>query len=613
MALEERLAYAAWQGPEPLAALFAEPIVAGEGARVATVVTCPDAPFLLGRGLVTDLIVGRTTATEDGEEDAGGVILRGAYADYREGWRIHATPPRDAFASMKITHASAEVWASLARRWARVDVTLDAEVTDGTLVLHAPPLEAPVTDRDAPLHAGFRLIRALADGARADVVLGAGGYLVIGGLDDGAHQVTLRYEGPLPLVGDNQAEASALELTTWLPSVPGAAPMPLALTVRHPAEEALVASLPETAPATELRDGDGTWRVARFSGEVDRSPALVLLAATPSSRVFELGEGSRVTLIGNGLPAFDHCESAVTDVVRALAPLGPVGDVRVVAVPSVYGRHGQRAGELVLVLRERLIELCTPGEGPLHDDAVALLAHELAHGWFGRQVRVHDDEAASWWEGAAEYVSTWSVGDVAAARMRRGWLDSYADQAHRDGYAMAHRVPTSRGLHDALSYAKGGLVLAALEHVLGRDSVAAILRHLATTRAGQLGSWLDVVASTQAIAGSQASTWLHGWVHAVGAPELRLADARAEDGRLRFAVTVEGGGGALVDVVEVVVYRGARHLGRADVPLSGARTEVDLPLPVGADRIALDPWARLPRFGGDVEASLAPTAPTTRR
>jgi hypothetical protein len=46
-------------------------------------------------------------------------------------------------------------------------------------------------------------------------------------------------------------------------------------------------------------------------------------------------------------------------------------------------------------------------------------------------------------------------------------------------------------------------------------------------------------------------------------------------------------------------------LGRAEVPLWGLRTEADLALPAGADRLVVDPWARLPRFGGEIEAVLA--------
>ncbi len=600
MNLDDRLGYASWQGQEQLERVFAEPL---GGRAVNTIVTCPDAAFLLGKGLVTDLVVdtGTTPALEGSGEPVRGMIVRGAYADWTEGWRVHLTPPRDAFASMRVVETDAEVWASLARRWARVDVSITAEVTDGSLVLAAPPLEAPVVDRDAPIHTGFRLVEARTDGGVADVVLGAGGYLVIGGLSDGTHTIRLRYEGPLPLIGDNQAEARAFELTHWLPFVPGGAPAPLTLTVRHPIDETLVASVPGVAAPGQAHDADGTWRVEHLGGDVDRDPALVLLHGTPASNVWDDGAGSRITLIGDGLPPLDDCAPAIDAAVRALAPLGPVGDVRVVAVPSVYGRHGQRADDLVVVLHDRLIELCTR-RGALRDGATALLAHELAHGWFGRSVRALDDEAASWWEGASEYVSTWAVADASAAAMRRGWRDDYADQTHLDVYAMAERAPTTGELHDALSYDKGALVLAALEHKLGRDRVAAVLRQFVSTRGGQLGSWLDLVAATQAIAGSQASAWLHGWLTSVGAPELALADVRSSDGRLRGAVLVRGSE-APVDVVELALYQGARLLGRVDVPLDGERTELDLPLPLGADRVELDPWSKLPRFGGDVDAS----------
>jgi len=260
-------------------------------------------------------------------------------------------------------------------------------------------------------------------------------------------------------------------------------------------------------------------------------------------------------------------------------------------VPAVFGRHGRRAGDLVVLLRKKLVELCS-GDGG--GDAIALVAHELAHGWFGHRVRAADDEAAGWWEAAAEYVSSWALDDVAAAELRRGWLDDYAEQAHRDVFAMAQRVPTEGALRDALSYDKGALLLTALEDTIGRDRVAAVLRHLIASRDGELGSWLDLVAATQEVAGSTAASWLHRWLFAAGAPELSIADLRPSAGKLAFSIVQDADFAATLDVA---LFHGDRLLTHARVPLSGLRTPVTLDLPPTADRLVLDPWSRLPRFG----------------
>ena len=80
------------------------------------------------------------------------MVLRGVYADWSDRWRIHVTPPRDAFSGMEVMHTRAEVCTSIARRWVAVEVTLTARGYDDRLVLAAPPLESRVVEKNAPLH-----------------------------------------------------------------------------------------------------------------------------------------------------------------------------------------------------------------------------------------------------------------------------------------------------------------------------------------------------------------------------------------------------------------------------------------------------------------------------
>jgi hypothetical protein len=618
MTLEQTLDTRAAGGPQALAALFAEsPGALGDFAALAsrrdpvhvdTIVTCPDAAFLLGRGLVTDLVLGLATAVDHGEVEDDGLratVIRGAYADWSDGWQIHMTPPRDAFDDMRVLDTHADVWMSIEQRWVTIEVSMLARVRDDDrIVLAAPPLEAPVIDRGAPIHAGFRMVSATVDGARADLVLGAGGYLVVGGLGRGLSRIDLRYEGPLPLVGENQAERRLAELHRWLPYVPYAPPAPISVTVHHPATDALVAALPAASPpAVVAGAAGGTWHLQRFAGVSDRDPSLLLLDGKPARDTWDDGRGSRIELLASPPLPIDDCAPALQHAVEALAPLGPVGHVRVLAVPAVFGRHGRRSGDLVVLLRDKVVDLCTP-VGPdsglaaneRRDGALELLVHELAHGWFGRAVRVADDEASAWYEAAAEYVSSWAVDEVGAGMLRRDWLEGYDDEAERDQLAMAQRVPTSGTLRDALSYDKGALLLTALEDVIGRDRMAAMLRHLIARRSGGVGSWLDVYTATQEVAGSQAAGWLQRWLFAVGAPELTVESLELDSGTARFAIAQEADP-PFAATVGVGVFDGERLLAFARVPLSGKRTTVALDLPPGATRIAVDPFARLPRTG----------------
>jgi hypothetical protein len=609
--LDEALARAGALGPERLAGLFAETPgtvqdVLGLATRrdrpgITSIVTCPDAPFALGRGVVTDLLVGFGGGSAEDEEgdDLRNVVLRGTYADWSDGWTIHVTPPRDLFAGMAVQGVSAELWLSIARRWATVDVTLTVVSDSGRLVLLAPPIEAPVVDPDAPIHSGFRLVAASLDERPADLVLGAGGYLVIGGVGTEPVSLRLRYEGPLPLVGENQAEARVLGLHRWMPTVPYGPPVPVQLVVHHPAEEHLVASLPAQG-ATGVDEAG--WRVTRLSGETDRDPSLALLDRAPAAQVWEDRAGNRVEIIAAALPPANRCAAALERIAAALAPVGRFGQVRIVAVPAIHGRHGRRAGDTIVLFEEKLADLCLPLDFPVAElarrqvEAAALVAHELAHGWFGVAVRGADDEAGAWFEAAAEYVSLWPVDEVAAVATRRRWSEDYADQTHRDMFGVAQRVPTSGRLRDALSYGKGALILTALEQRIGRDRVAAMLRHLVATRAGEVGSWLDLVAATHVVAGSRDADWLQRWVLAIGAPELRVVDVRSADGKVELVIAQD----AEVPfdaTVDVAIYAGDQLLVLGGVALSGQRTAATLPAPPGADRIVVDPWFRLPRFG----------------
>jgi hypothetical protein len=384
--------------------------------------------------------------------------------------------------------------------------------------------------------------------------------------------------------------------------VPFAAPGRVEIAVHHPPGEILVSSLPSAGAATP---GDDGWVTERLAGLTDRDPSLLLLDDAPDARTWSSG-GTELELLAAAPLSLDDCAPAFERIVARLAPIGALGKVRILAVPAVFGRHGRRAGDLVILLRSKLLDLCTPADSASaevrgsRDDAVALVAHELAHGWFGRRVRAADDEAAAWWESAAEYVSSWAVDDVAAAELRRGWLEDYAEQAHRDLFAMAQRIPTHGPLRDALSYDKGALLLTALEDRIGRDRVAAVLRHLVASRDGELGSWLDVVAATQEVAGSAAARWLHAWLFTVGAPELSITDLRTTASHLSFTITQDSTFDATIDVA---LLRGDTLLAHSRVPLTGPRTAVTLEHPAGTDRIVLDPWSRLPRFG-IAEASL---------
>jgi aminopeptidase N len=146
----------------------------------------------------------------------------------------------------------------------------------------------------------------------------------------------------------------------------------------------------------------------------------------------------------------------------------------------------------------------------------AIVAHELAHQWFGDEV-----SPATWqdiWlnEGFATYAQVlWAEHRSAGAR--EGWADQAAASPGLD------RPPADPGashLFDPSVYHRGGLTLYVLHETVGDDRFFEILRTWVERHGGGAASTADFEALAEDVSGEDLTDLFDAWLRAEGMPAL---------------------------------------------------------------------------------------------
>lgn len=150
------------------------------------------------------------------------------------------------------------------------------------------------------------------------------------------------------------------------------------------------------------------------------------------------------------------------------------------------------------------------------------VAHELAHQWFGNDVRL-----ANWsdlWlnEGFARYAEIlWAEAsggaaakDEVLARQRDAVLRFHGPE----GGAYPIADPPPDGLFDGYIYSRGALTLEALRETVGDPTFCDILRTWHEERAGSTGSTNEFIATAERVAGAEVGPLLEEWVYSADLP-----------------------------------------------------------------------------------------------
>lgn len=184
--------------------------------------------------------------------------------------------------------------------------------------------------------------------------------------------------------------------------------------------------------------------------------------------------------------------------------------------------------------------------GPIlreESDADGLIAHELAHQWFGDLVTCSGWRHLWLNEGFASYMETlWlehERGQAAGDLDRLGGADWYFGSTNPRALNEP-RFEHPDDLFDAQTYAKGAAVLHMLRRTLGETAFVAGLRHYLAANRDGLVEENDLRRALETSSGRDLTEFFAEWVERPGHPKLR-ASWRWDNSQREVEITVDPG------------------------------------------------------------------------
>jgi aminopeptidase N len=256
----------------------------------------------------------------------------------------------------------------------------------------------------------------------------------------------------------------------------------------------------------------------------------------------------------------------------------PFGKYDQVFVPEFTVGAMENPG--IVTFRDEFIFRDAVTEGDRELRAV-VVAHEMAHMWFGDLVTMR------WWddlwlnESFAEYMG-WRVA-AEVTRFRGAWTGftvgrkawGYAADQRPSTHPVAGEVADADEAtlnFDGISYAKGAAVLRQLVAWLGDEAfLAGVREHFARHAYGN-ATLADLLDALSQASGRDLAGWARLWLGSAGVNTLRLA----EDAGFRYTVMQEGEP-ARPHRIGIGRYAGdGDRLGRVELDITGPATPVDL-------------------------------------
>ena len=324
--------------------------------------------------------------------------------------------------------------------------------------------------------------------------------------------------------------------------------VPWQVTVRAPAGFTVLGNMPERAR-----------RTVDAGVEIELAPtppmaSYLLAVAVGSFEAVDIGPVGRDAvparvLTPAGRSAAAAAAAAVTPVLvdRLEAyfdrPL-PLAKLDLLAVPQFFGAM-ENPGLITFTSSTLLIDPARPS-AVAQRDLRGVVAHELAHQWFGDLV------TPRWWDDLwlNESFATWMAAGIArkldprAARLT-------ADRASMERAMAADALPSARPLRrpieggldvddsfDAIAYEKGGALLAMFERQLGAERLRAGVRGYIATHAGGNASAADFLAALAAATEPEVAAAFASFLDHPGVPEVAVTLTCAAGTDATVAATV---------------------------------------------------------------------------
>jgi aminopeptidase N len=238
----------------------------------------------------------------------------------------------------------------------------------------------------------------------------------------------------------------------------------------------------------------------------------------------------------NGLPLRHYATADLIPAAESL--LTRTGDM-IVLLEQYFGPYPfESYGHVVVPMSGVSLETQTMtliDAGVVSGGVEYVVAHELAHQWFGDSV-----SPASWadiWlnEGFAVYAS-WLWDEAKYPEAMTQQLDSVEQFAHRADPGEPLADPSPGNLFGFNSYQKGAWVLHMLRDELGDDAFFDTLRTYHRRFAGSVASSADLQAVAEEVSGQDLDWFFDQWVFGRRMPDLAVNWQQEPDGTLQVQV-----------------------------------------------------------------------------
>jgi len=189
---------------------------------------------------------------------------------------------------------------------------------------------------------------------------------------------------------------------------------------------------------------------------------------------------------------------------------------------------------------------------------VTLIAHEIAHQWFGDSVT--ESTWADLWlsEGFATYfaglfVQRYEGEDVFQAYMKNAATTAFAYEKKKRTPIFDRETVDLFALLNANNYQKGGWVLHMLRSDLGDEAFFRGLRNYYLAHKSATASTEDLRAALEKASGKDLKSFFARWVYDSGHPQYELSWQWLTDGRLRLVLDQVQPGNAFLDPVPLAI------------------------------------------------------------
>ena len=221
-----------------------------------------------------------------------------------------------------------------------------------------------------------------------------------------------------------------------------------------------------------------------------------------------------------------------------------------IGVPYPYACYGQIAVADFIFGGMENTSATTQTDRTLHDERAhldfssdPLVAHELAHQWFGDLVTCRDWSQAWLNEGFATYFETiWMEANLGWDEYQRDvfeivgrYLDEDGERYRRPIVCNVYRDPIE--LFDRHLYEKGGAVLHMLRGELGWERMKRALRRYVTDNATHNVETFDLVRAIERATGRNMRAFFAQWIERAGHPDIEVrAEWDAEHSTLALEI-----------------------------------------------------------------------------